>query len=91
MSARAKSRVKTLLTVFFDSKGIIHQEFLPEGQTVNSDYYLGVLNRLWARILRIRPEYREQGSWLILHDSAPPPPTIQRLYAIFWPERDHSP
>jgi transposase len=39
---------------------------------VNSDYYLGVLNRLWARILRIRPEYREQGSWLLLHDNAPP-------------------
>jgi hypothetical protein len=31
-----KSRVKTLLAVFFDSKGIIHKEFLPEGQTVNS-------------------------------------------------------
>jgi hypothetical protein len=64
-----KSRVKTLLTVFFDSKGIFHKEFRPEGQTVNSDYYLG--NRLWARILRIRPEYREQCSWSLLHDNAP--------------------
>ncbi|XP_054707033.1 protein GVQW3-like, partial [Uloborus diversus] len=25
-----KSRIKTLLTVFFDSKGIIHKEFMPE-------------------------------------------------------------
>jgi hypothetical protein len=50
-SAHAKIRVKTLLTVFFDSKGITHKEFLPESQRVNSDYYLGVLDRLWARIL----------------------------------------
>ena len=65
------SPVKTLLTIFLDSKGIIHKEFLPEGQTVNAHYYLGVLNRLWARILQIRPEYREQGSWSLFHDNAP--------------------
>lgn len=66
-----KSRVKTLLTVFFDSKGIIHKEFAPEGQMVNADYYVGVLNRLWARIVRVRPEYRNQGTWCLLHDNAP--------------------
>lgn len=52
-----KNRIKTLSTVFFDSEGIIHREFIPEGQTVNSDYYFGVLNRLWDRIHRVRPEY----------------------------------
>jgi len=29
-----KSRVKTMLVCFYDSKGIIHHEFVPEGQTV---------------------------------------------------------
>jgi hypothetical protein len=67
-----------------DSKGIIHKEFLPEGQTVNSDYYLGVLNRLWARILWIRPEYREQRSWC---STTMPHPTNRRSCAIFWPEK----
>lgn len=66
-----QSRVKTLLTVFFDSKGIIHQEFTPQGQTVTGQYYLGVLTRLLARINRVRPEYKEQGSWSLLHDNAP--------------------
>ncbi|CAK9820098.1 Mariner Mos1 transposase [Anthophora quadrimaculata] len=66
-----KSRVKTLLTVFIDSKGIIHKEFTPEGQMVNADYYLGVLSRLWAKIVRDRPEYRNQGTWCLLHDNAP--------------------
>lgn len=66
-----KSRVKTLLTVFFDSKGIIHKEFTPQGQTITGQYYLGVLDRLLKRITRVRPEYREQGSWRLLHDNAP--------------------
>jgi hypothetical protein len=30
-----KSRVKTMLTAFFDAKGIIHHEFVTEKQTVN--------------------------------------------------------
>jgi len=29
-------------TVFMDYNGIVHHEFLPEGQTVNKEYYLGV-------------------------------------------------
>ena len=33
--------------------------------------YLGVLKRLLHRIRRIRPEYREGGSWRLLHDNAP--------------------
>ena len=30
-----KSKVKTMLVCFYDRKGIIHHEFVPEGQTVN--------------------------------------------------------
>ncbi|KAG5318562.1 MOS1T transposase, partial [Pseudoatta argentina] len=41
------------------------------GQKVNAPYYLGVLRRLLHRIHRIRPEYREEGSWRLLHDNAP--------------------
>lgn len=66
-----KSKVKTMLICFYDSKGIIHKEFVPPGQTVNAVFYLGVLKRLVRRIRRIRPEYREEGSWRLLHDSAP--------------------
>jgi hypothetical protein len=41
-----KSKVKTMLIVFFDSDGIIHKEFVPAGQTVNSTFYEEVLKRL---------------------------------------------
>jgi len=39
-----KSRGKT--TFFFYAEGAIHQEFVPEGQKVNAEFYVGVLDRL---------------------------------------------
>jgi len=41
-----KSKVKTVLIAFFNSDGIIHKEFVPAGQTVNSAFYEEVLKRL---------------------------------------------
>jgi hypothetical protein len=41
-----KLLVKTMLTAFFDAKGIIHHEFVPEEQTVNGKYYKEVIKRL---------------------------------------------
>ena len=66
-----KSKIKTLLITFYDSKGIIHKGFVPPGKTVNAVYYLGVMKRLLTRIHRVRPEYRESGSWCLFHDNAP--------------------
>ena len=57
-------------SLFYDSKGIIHKEFVRPGKTVNAVYYLGVMKRLLARIRRVRPEYRKSGSWRLLHDNA---------------------
>ncbi|GJQ85690.1 hypothetical protein Trydic_g6848 [Trypoxylus dichotomus] len=37
-------RINTLLVIFYDSKGIVHKEFVPGGETVNGKYYLGVLH-----------------------------------------------
>jgi len=66
-----KSKVKTMLLVFYDSKGIVHHEFAPNGQSITGEYYLSVLKRLLARIGRVRPEYKEPDSWSFLHDNAP--------------------
>lgn len=66
-----KSKIKSMLICFYDSKGIVHKEFVPTGQTVTAVFYLGVMKRLLARIRRIRPEYAANGSWRLLHDNAP--------------------
>jgi hypothetical protein len=44
-----------IVTVFFDSQGIVHKEFVQEGCTVNAEYCEGVLGRLISRIRRVRP------------------------------------
>ena len=41
-----KSKIKSMLICFYDSKDIIHKEFVPTGQTVNALFYVGVLKRL---------------------------------------------
>lgn len=62
-----KSKIKIMLIAFFDSKGLIHHEFVPPGQTVNMVFYLQVIKRLSHRIRRIRSEYKNPGTW---HDNA---------------------
>ena len=56
---REKRPISAMLITFFDSKGIIHREFVLTGQTITGAYYLEVLKRLMARIRCIRPEYFE--------------------------------
>ncbi len=74
-----KSKVKTLLIVFFDAKGLLHHKFIPPGQTVTSIIYLAVMKRLMCRICQIRLEYRELGSWSLLHETLPPAHTATLL------------
>jgi hypothetical protein len=35
-----------MFIVFFNAQGVIHREFTPEGQTVNGQFYLGVMEWL---------------------------------------------
>jgi hypothetical protein len=41
-----RSKVKVLLTVFFDYHGIMHHSYAPAGQTINKVYYLEVICHL---------------------------------------------
>ncbi|UYV64611.1 hypothetical protein LAZ67_3001306, partial [Cordylochernes scorpioides] len=64
----SKSRIKTMIIVFFDIRGIVHCEFVPQGQTVNSAFYLEVLRRLKRRIPRVRTDIKDTVK--LHHDNA---------------------
>ena len=38
------SKIKTMLTMFFDWGSVVHHEYTPPGQTINKEYYLNVLH-----------------------------------------------
>lgn len=65
----SKSKIKSMLICFFDSKGIVHKEFVPPGQTVNQVLYKSVLERLRKRVIRVRPHIADK--WMLHHDNAP--------------------
>jgi len=58
-----------MLICFFDSQGVVHEEFLPQGQTDNKQYYREVLERLRKTVHRVRPEIVD--TWMLHHDNAP--------------------
>ena len=66
-----KSRVKTMLVIFFEWQGVIHKEFVPEGETINAVYYKGVMERLLNRVRRVRSGKCESGDWFLLHNNVP--------------------
>ncbi|GFS06944.1 histone-lysine N-methyltransferase SETMAR [Elysia marginata] len=57
---------KVMLTVFWDSGGIVHKEFLKQGNTVNSEQYIFTLRKLSVR--RVRPTKQA----ILHHDNARP-------------------
>ena len=49
-----RSRMKTKLVIFFDSQGVVHKEFIPEGKTVNVEFCKGEMDRHLKSIQRVR-------------------------------------
>jgi len=64
-----KSKIKSMLICFFDSEGIVHTEFVPQGQTVNQFYYRKILEGLRKRAVCVRPSIA--NNWMRHHDNAP--------------------
>jgi len=69
-SVQTKSQ-NNVAEFFFDIIGIVHYEFVPNGQTVNQVYYLKVLERLREKVRQKRPEIFANNSRILHHDNAP--------------------
>jgi hypothetical protein len=66
----SRSKIKVVVFVFFNWKGIVLHEFVPHGQMVNKRLYHEVLWRLKDAVHRKRPELWEKETWLLHHDNA---------------------
>ena len=56
-----KSNSKVMLIAFFDVQGIVHAEFLPQGQTINQHVYKNILRRLMRSVREKKENCGKQG------------------------------
>jgi hypothetical protein len=66
----SESQMKTMLVTFFDTKSIVHFEFIPQGQTVSRAYHVEILKRLREAVHRKSPELWP-NVWILHYDNAP--------------------
>ncbi|GFO11571.1 histone-lysine N-methyltransferase SETMAR [Plakobranchus ocellatus] len=72
---------KVLFTALWDMEGVVHVEFLEQGQTVNSERYISTPRALKLRLRRVR---RDKDS-ILQHDNAGPHTSRQTQDALsFW-------
>ena len=69
---QSRSKIKTMMTVFFYYRGVVHSKFLLEGQTVNKEWYLNVMKHSREQIHRKRADLWKENSSILHHDKAPP-------------------
>jgi len=68
---QVQSNIKVMLTSFFDSCGVVHHKYVPQGQNINKEYYLEVLRCLRDAVLSKRPDLWAGRTWQLHHVSAP--------------------
>jgi hypothetical protein len=71
-----------MLITFFDIKGTVHFEFIPQVQTVNLAYFVEILKCLPEAVRRKRPELWP-NDWILHNDNAP---VHKALSSSFWPK-----
>ena len=84
---------KVMLSFFFDCRGPLLIEFLPQGSTINSAQYCSTLTKLRKAIKNKRPGLLTQGV-ILLHDNARPhvsQETQRTLNSFRWEVLEHPP
>jgi hypothetical protein len=72
LKKKQPSAGKIMASVFWDSEGVIHVDFLPPHATVNAQYYSNLLlNDVHAAISKKRPGKLSKGI-ILLHNNAHP-------------------
>ncbi len=84
---------KVMCTAFWDQKGVLLEEFLPSGNTINAQRYCETLKKLRTAIKNKRPGLLTRGV-VLMHDNARPHSariTQELLQTFKWDVFSHPP
>jgi histone-lysine N-methyltransferase SETMAR len=73
---------KVMATLYWDSKGVIHVDYLDQGATINAKYYSHLLKNEVRNALRRNRPGKLSGRPLLLHDNARPHTAKKTMKAI---------
>ena len=83
-----------MFCVWWNFKGIIHYEILPQNQTINSDVYCRQLSNLAEKLERLRPENVNKNRVVFQQDKARPHVFLAirtKLHELGWDLLPHPP
>ncbi|XP_049520642.1 uncharacterized protein LOC125944316 [Dermacentor silvarum] len=83
-----KSKVKTMLNVFFDIRRLMHHESVPHGKTGNAKFHVEVLKRLKRRIHRLSADITFEQTNALSYQTAKldrdaTPPVVHNKIVLF--------
>ena len=91
---RGLTKDKRLLTVFWDSEGVIMHHFMEPGQTINSNVYCDLLDQLKEALSEKRPRLINRNEIIFHQDNARPhisAMTKNKLKEFGWEVLEHPP
>ena len=72
-----------MLLAFFESEGIVHHEYTPDGRTINKEFYLEVLRRLRESVCQ--KDRKNGGMATVSCTTTMRQHTLHILCSSFWP------
>ncbi len=87
-------KILITITVWWTARGIVHIDYLPRGQTINSTVYCSQIDIVHQKLLQRRASLVNRKGVLLLHDNARPHVSLEtqrKLQSVKWEVLPHPP